>query len=46
MTRNWIEKGPRPPRFLPYVSYDAIPVHECCLLSQQPGGDAMCGGPS
>jgi len=33
MTRNWIEKGPRPPRFLTYASYNAIPVHERCLLS-------------
>ncbi len=33
MTRNWIETGPRPPRFLTYVSDNAIPVHECCLRS-------------
>ena len=37
MTRNWIEKGPRPPRFLTYVNYNAIPVHECCLLSATSG---------
>jgi hypothetical protein len=42
MTRNWIEKAPRPPRFLTYVNSNAIPVQEYCILSQQPRGDAMC----
>lgn len=41
MTRKWIEKGPRRSRFLTFVTLNTIPIHECCLLLQQPQDDAM-----